>query len=117
MGMEVKGNLLKQDRIDAVKKYRMPHFNKVARVMLGEPNLEYKESLLKTKLKLKQDKADAAHMVKVKEKQRKRTIEIRQKQVEKARKKAEIIKKKLEAEKKKEEGIEVSAEVEGEELL
>merc|ERR1712039_966277 len=99
--MEVKSNLLKNERIDSLKKYRLAHFRKVARVMLGEPNQEFKECILKAKLKVKQAKADAAHLVKIKEKQRKREIEIRALTIEKAKKKAEILKKKAAEEQKR----------------
>lgn len=104
--MEVRGNATKEDRVEAVKKFKLPHFRKVAQVMIGEPDDEFKERTYKQLRQEKQEKLDAAFAAKKAELQRKRVIDLRIKQVEKARRKQERINKRLawekrQAEKKK----------------
>jgi len=111
--MEIKDNLLKQERMENLKGFAIPHFKRVARVMVGEPEKGYKELLLKAKLQEKQEKSDADFESKKQERARKKLIELRQKQVERARKKTERIKKRMEEQKKKQEEAEKKAAAEG----
>merc|ERR1712083_421662 len=54
--MDIKGNLLKEDRIAALKRHRAPHLRKVARVLFGDQTSDYRDTVLKTMLKAKQEK-------------------------------------------------------------
>merc|ERR1712061_390577 len=58
--MEVQSNLVKKDRIEHLQRLRMPSHKKVAKVMMGDPIGQFKDSVLKAKLKAKQEKAEAA---------------------------------------------------------
>merc|ERR1712151_251477 len=106
--MEVKSNLIEADRIATAKKFPSKHFKKVARVVMGEPNADYKEVVKDKLLKKKQEKLDAAFKVKKAE---------RKKKAEEA-KKALLEKKMKEAEdkKKKEAGEDTEEKVEEEEV-
>merc|ERR1712039_120862 len=59
--MQVKNNLLKKDRSDTLRKFPMSHFRKVARVMVGDPSKDFKDAVLKSRLKAKQLKSQAIH--------------------------------------------------------
>merc|ERR1711870_46743 len=83
--MEVKQNLVASDRVENVKCSTMPHFKKIAKVMMGEPKSDYKERV---------------HVEVLQDKQKKSDTEWRQKKAEKERKKAQIKRQKeLEAKK------------------
>eukprot|EP00933_Yihiella_yeosuensis_P039023 TRINITY_DN3296_c1_g1_i1.p1 TRINITY_DN3296_c1_g1~~TRINITY_DN3296_c1_g1_i1.p1 ORF type:complete len:963 (-),score=309.24 TRINITY_DN3296_c1_g1_i1:677-3565(-) len=87
--MEVKGNLSKDERKEALAKFRMPHLKKVAKVMVGKPAKDFHEYVLE-KLRLeKQEKLELEFQTKRQEKARLRLLEMQKKQVEWARKKAE----------------------------
>mmetsp|Transcript_31905 Transcript_31905/g.94860 ORF Transcript_31905/g.94860 Transcript_31905/m.94860 type:complete len:882 (-) Transcript_31905:62-2707(-) len=83
---EIKGNLTKQDRLDSAKRFFLPHFNKVAQVMVGTPSDDFKQFVYDQKLKEKQEKSNAEFVVEQAKKKNARFLELRQKQVEKARK-------------------------------
>merc|ERR1712039_1092247 len=85
---------------DALKKFNFPHFKQVAHVVMGEPSKEYKQLQHDKLLKIKQEKEDQAWKNKQREKLRRKTIEMRQKQI--AEKKAQQEAEKKEAEKKEE---------------
>lgn len=90
-----------EDRKEYVKRFKLPHFNKVAEVMIGEPAEDFKARVHRLILNEKQEKANADFNTRKAERLRKKLIESRQKQVEKARKKAERIKKKMEEARKR----------------
>merc|ERR1712194_231655 len=92
--MGVRGNLLKEDRMAALKRFRLPHCRKVARIMMGEPDAAFKAEILKTLLALKQTKSDQAFKVKKEELKKQREIDAKQRLLEKARKKTEKLQKK-----------------------
>jgi len=94
--MEVKSNLLADERKEILKKFNYPCFKKVARVIMGKPNKTFKDIVQSKILKTKQDKSDAAWKAKKEADARKKLIEKRKQEVEK-KKKAEIAKKKGEA--------------------
>merc|ERR1712028_304056 len=48
--MEVKANLLKDRRSKALKKFNAPCYKKVAHVVMGEPNNDWKEHVQETML-------------------------------------------------------------------
>merc|ERR1712050_727367 len=79
--MEVRDNLVKEDRKETMGKFRLPNFKKVAQVMVGEPKEDFKPVLLKCLLKAKQEKANLEFKAKQIDKQKKKMQEMRQKQV------------------------------------
>merc|ERR1712187_814433 len=56
--MEVKGNLLKDERQEILSKFTDPRFKKVAVLLAGEPNLEFKRRIQELLLKQKQEISD-----------------------------------------------------------
>jgi len=112
--MEVRSNLLKQERVEALQRFKLPYFRRVGWVMMGEPCAEYKEYVRQQRLADKQAKSDAEFKSRKQERARKRIIEARQKQVEKARKKAERMKKRGEERKRKRQEAEARAAEAGE---
>jgi len=112
--MEVKSNLLKDERKEAVAKWPASSFKRTSMVMMGDASTvpkafkEYSQTLI---LAAKQEASDAEFKTKKAEEKRKKLVEKRQKELEKERKKAlkqqkkmqEAMKKKLEDEKKKKE--------------
>jgi hypothetical protein len=98
--MEVKENLLEADRKVNLKKFALPSYKKVARVVMGEPNDDYKKRVHAKILKEKQAKAEQEWKTRKAEKERKKQVALRQKQLNDMRKAAEEKKKKAEEEKK-----------------
>lgn len=92
--MEVKGNLMKDERMKSLGYFNFPNFKKVAQVIVGEPTLEFKKKTQEQVLMQKQEASDAEFKVKKAEEQRKRLMAKRQKDLEKAKKKVEKEKKK-----------------------
>merc|ERR1711920_505568 len=70
--MEVKENLTASDRKLNLKRFNLPHFKKIAAVIMGEPNAEYKEKVHAKLLQDKQRKVDAEHKQKLLAKERKK---------------------------------------------
>merc|ERR1712139_488556 len=102
--MEVKGSLVKEDRLSLLPMWNTPHFKTVAHVVMGEPPADFKKIGQEKLRKEKQAKSDVEFKRKKAEEKRKAEWELQQKQREKARKKAEKerAKKLAEAEKQKE---------------
>jgi len=94
--MEVRGNLTKEERKDAVLKWCGGSFKRVALALVGEPSAAFKKRSQEIILKQKEYAAGAAHRVKLEELRRKRLLEKRQKELEKAKKRQEKEKKKRE---------------------
>eukprot|EP00408_Alexandrium_pacificum_P067235 CAMPEP_0171179032 /NCGR_PEP_ID=MMETSP0790-20130122/13051_1 /TAXON_ID=2925 /ORGANISM="Alexandrium catenella, Strain OF101" /LENGTH=889 /DNA_ID=CAMNT_0011643959 /DNA_START=48 /DNA_END=2714 /DNA_ORIENTATION=+ len=109
--MEVKSNLLKEERKELLAKWGAAGFKRTAAVMMGEPPAAFRKYTQEKALKVKQDASDADFRTKKAEEKRKKALEKRQKQIERERKKAakltkkkqEALKKKLEDEKKRKE--------------
>merc|ERR1712187_321531 len=102
--MEVKSNLLKDERAALLARFSADHFKTVATVVMGKPSDEYKEKKLEKRLQEKQEKANAEWKAKKAEEERKKQVALRQKQLADMRKKAEEQRKKgLEEAKKKRE--------------
>merc|ERR1712194_837769 len=112
--MEVKSNLVKDERKEAVAKWPASGFKRTAMVMMGGSSSvpkEFKDYSQKMILAAKQEASDAEFKIKKAEDKRKKLVEKRTKELEKERKKAlkkqkkmqEAMKKKLEDEKKKKE--------------
>lgn len=103
--MEVKSNLLKEDRAEILKRFGAPHFKKIAHVVMGEPKADYKAKVQSKMLQAKQDLSDSQWKLKKVEKERLKAVAKRQKELADMRKKAEEQRKKLldDAKKKQEE--------------
>lgn len=101
--MEVKSNLIAAERGALLKKFNYSCYKKIAHVVMGEPNSEFKEVVQKKLLKDKQTKADNAWKLKKADLERKKAADKRKKEAEKAKKEAE---KKKAAEKKAKEAAE-----------
>merc|ERR1712146_95184 len=91
--MEVKENLTKADRLANLKRFSHPLYKKVARVVMGEPNDDYKKVVQSQILKEKKDKAEAEWKAKKAEKERKKQLADMRKKAEEKRKAAEAEKK------------------------
>merc|ERR1712129_457708 len=70
--MEVKENLTADDRTAAVKRFSHPMYKKVAAIVMGEPNDEYKKVVHARILKEKKEKAKAEWETTKKERERKK---------------------------------------------
>merc|ERR1712151_48707 len=102
--IEVKGNLLKAERTEWLKRFKGPEFKKVACVVMGNPPAKYSEAYHADLLKEKQGKLDEEWKKRKADRERKKQVAERQKKLQEARAKraAEIEeKKKKEAEEKK----------------
>lgn len=96
--MEVKSNLVKEERMETLKRFNTPNFKKVALVVMGEPDIQFKQKSYTALLVEKQARLDT-------EWKAKKAAAKRQKELQEMRRKAdEQRKKKLEEAKKKEEG-------------
>merc|ERR1712129_214289 len=60
--MEVKSNLVAAERQELLKRFNYPCYKKTAKVMMGEPNKEYKSLVQDKLLKDKQAKSDNARL-------------------------------------------------------
>jgi len=78
--MEVKQNLTRAERTANLKRFNLPHFKKVAQVVMGEPTPEYKEMVHKKILEEKQAKAEMDWKMRKLDKERKKAIALRQKE-------------------------------------
>merc|ERR1712087_171372 len=72
--MEVKGNLIKEERKEALKRYASAHLKKVALVVMGEPSKEFKDRVWSMMLKKKQEQSDIDFKAKKEAEQRARAI-------------------------------------------
>merc|ERR1711870_229174 len=99
--MEVKSNLIKEERMELVKRFNAAHFKKVAQIMIGEPTKDFKEQVHKMLLKEKQDLADVEFRQKQAERMQAKLAEKKQKELERARKRIERAQKKAEEAAKK----------------
>eukprot|EP00927_Polykrikos_kofoidii_P065903 TRINITY_DN615_c0_g7_i1.p1 TRINITY_DN615_c0_g7~~TRINITY_DN615_c0_g7_i1.p1 ORF type:complete len:1017 (-),score=207.31 TRINITY_DN615_c0_g7_i1:172-3222(-) len=83
--MEVKGNLMKDERHEFLKRFSMSHFRKVAKVLIGEPTRDFKERSNSILLKDKQTRADAEWKVRKSQEREQKLIEQRQKELDRER--------------------------------
>merc|ERR1712217_488479 len=86
--MEVKENLVQEDRAQSLKRFNLPHFKRIAHVVMGDPKGEFVEKTHEKLLVIKQKEVDddwkrrKAEMEKRKaEKKRKKEIADRQKKL------------------------------------
>jgi len=110
--MEVKGNLMKAERKEALKRFCAPHFRRVAQVVMGKPSQEYKTKVQALHLAEKQAKATQEWTAKKAASEKKKQALLRHKQLLEETKKDDDAGEKN-ADDKKEEAVE--EELEGEE--
>eukprot|EP00747_Dinoflagellata_sp_TGD_P078260 gnl/TRDRNA2_/TRDRNA2_159982_c1_seq1.p1 gnl/TRDRNA2_/TRDRNA2_159982_c1~~gnl/TRDRNA2_/TRDRNA2_159982_c1_seq1.p1 ORF type:complete len:879 (+),score=344.53 gnl/TRDRNA2_/TRDRNA2_159982_c1_seq1:71-2707(+) len=99
--MEVKSNLVAEERKQLLQAFDHPQFKKTAQVVMGEPPQAWKEMNWEKMLEKKQTEAENAWKLRNLEKERKKQLAIRQKQLADLRKKNEEEQKKRVAEAKK----------------
>lgn len=99
--MEVKSNLIADERKAILKRYSAPCYKKVAHVVIGTPKPDFKKVVLAKLLEAKQEKADAEWHVKKAEQDRLKQTKKRQKEMAKLQKEAEAKRQKLMQEFKK----------------
>lgn len=111
--MEVKSNLIADERKALLERFSGPMFKKVADIGIGEATADYKKAMQAMILREKQEKSDKMFRLQQEEKKRKKAIEKKQKETAKAKKKAEKeAKKRVEAMKAKAEAAKKKAEAE-----
>merc|ERR1711972_472496 len=87
--MEVKSNLVKDERAALLNRFPSDTFKKIAHVQLGEPDKAFKAKTHEVTLAQKQKASDVEFRKKQAEEKRKKAAEKKAKEVEKARAKAE----------------------------
>merc|ERR1712083_404287 len=78
--MEVKQNLVAGDRAENLKRFNLPHFKKVASVVMGAPPAEFIDKVHSKLLETKQRKADETWRQIKQEKDRKKQVAKAQKE-------------------------------------
>jgi len=94
--MEVKSNLIKAERQVSLARFNFPHFKKTAAIIVGEPSDSFKAKVHSIILAEKQEKLDAEWKIQQAEKERKKQIELKQKQLAEQRAKFEAQRKAME---------------------
>jgi len=87
--MEVRGNLIKEEREALLARFSSAVFRKVAQVQLGEPTLEFKKAVQVATLKTKQDLSDVEFGRKKAAEKAKKLGEMKLRNLEKLKKRAE----------------------------
>jgi len=93
--MEVKSNLVAEDRADILKRFSWGKFRRTAMVVMGEPSADFKEKSQERLLQEKQTRADNEWKVKKAQKEQQKALAKRQKELAEMRKKAEEQRKKM----------------------
>merc|ERR1711920_319042 len=90
--MEIKGNLMKDERKALIEKFPSTMFKKIAQIQMGEPSLEYRKVVQDALLTEKQRKSDEEFRKRKVEEKRQREAEKRQKALvkEQERQKKEV---------------------------
>mmetsp|Transcript_73886 Transcript_73886/g.161694 ORF Transcript_73886/g.161694 Transcript_73886/m.161694 type:complete len:929 (-) Transcript_73886:49-2835(-) len=83
--MEVKSNLVKDERVQNLRQFCRPHYRRIAKVMIGEPSEAYKQSVFSETLRLKQEKAQSEWKSRRLERARQRLLDEHQRQVDRMR--------------------------------
>merc|ERR1712203_270098 len=84
--MEVKQNLVSADRIANLQRFNLPHFKRIAHVVMGQPKGDFKERVHKRLLESKQLENDDAW--------RKKKLELERKKAVKEQRRAAVARKK-----------------------
>ncbi|CAJ1378793.1 unnamed protein product [Effrenium voratum] len=79
--MEVKSNLVAEERAQILKRFPSAQYKKVAHVVMGEPDEEYKQRVRKKILKIKQDKENASWRIKKAQQEQKKRMAQQQKEM------------------------------------
>merc|ERR1712187_346746 len=87
--IEIKNNLIKEERKALLNKFPSAMFKKVALVSVGEPSLEFRKKVQEINLQEKQEASDRDFRVKLEEEKKKRAREKHEREVERAKKRAE----------------------------
>merc|ERR1712187_876687 len=87
--MEVKGNLLKEEREKMMKTIHLPHHRKIAKVLMGEPDDDFKKYAHKVILAEKQKKVNDDWQKGQEMKRRRKLLEEAKRKAEQAKKEAE----------------------------
>jgi len=111
--MEVKANLVKEERADCLKRFNAPHYKKVAMVVMGDPPAAFKAKTQAALLKQKEAQEELAWKQRVAERTAKKELKAKIKAAEEARKKAEEEAKKQAEEVKRKSEEEAKAKEEG----
>ena len=93
--MEVHNNLLASERADVLKRFSLPHFKKVALVVMGRAPEDFKIRLRAKIHREKQAKSDSEWRLKKAQKEQQKNLLRRQKELAEFRRKAEENRKKL----------------------
>jgi len=91
---ELKANLVSAERLEALKKFSALDFKKTAKVIMGEPDEEFKQNVQALLLADKQTAAEAKKKAAAQEQERKRLLLDKKKKAEEARKLKEMAQKK-----------------------
>ncbi|CAK0856577.1 unnamed protein product [Prorocentrum cordatum] len=86
--MEVKANLIEEDRAEALKVFKAANFKTSAAVLVGPPSAEFKKRAQMLTLRQKQEAADKEHHAKFEAAKKKWAFDKKKREMEKARKKA-----------------------------
>merc|ERR1712113_1295141 len=89
--MEIKGNLMKDERQEMLSRFNDVRFKKIATILAGEPNLEFKRRIQELLLKHKQEAADKDFEARKAEEARQKLFEKRKRELERAKVKAEKV--------------------------
>jgi len=87
--MEVKSNLVKEERLEVLRRFNMPQYKKIAHVTMGEPTEDFKEKTYSALLAEKKEQAEIAWKARKADLDKKKTLDAQKKQLEEAKKKIE----------------------------
>merc|ERR1719362_1884219 len=103
---ELKGNLVSAERSEALQNFSALDFKKTAKVIMGEPDEEFKKKVQALMLADKRAAAEAKKKAAAQEQERKRLLLDKKKKAEEARKLKEIAQKKKQGKEVEEEPVE-----------
>eukprot|EP00933_Yihiella_yeosuensis_P072094 TRINITY_DN8038_c0_g2_i2.p1 TRINITY_DN8038_c0_g2~~TRINITY_DN8038_c0_g2_i2.p1 ORF type:complete len:463 (+),score=119.39 TRINITY_DN8038_c0_g2_i2:63-1451(+) len=106
--MEVKSNLIAEERAEVLKRFNDPRFKKVAQVVIGEPKEEFKKKVHARLLEEKQAKSDMEWRAKKSEKDKIKQVKKRQKEIARQQKEAAAKRQKMAEEFKKKQEAELA---------
>merc|ERR1712066_275858 len=87
--MEVRNNLIEQDRINLLSKFPSEMFKKVAHVQIGDASPDFKKKTQDVMLHRKQEIENAKHQLKIADDKKKKRNEYNKQVAERAKAKAE----------------------------
>jgi len=87
--MEVKGNLLKSERSDVLKRFRMPHIKRIAKIMVGKPDDAFRPKSYETVLRARQEKLTANWHAQIEAKRRHKELQKQKAKAERTKRRRE----------------------------